>query len=57
MNIKEYIDLRISELRAMQANYESNHEFDPSRWPVDMTEEEWFEQEVAVLDIEHGRSI
>lgn len=57
MNIKEYIDLRISELRAMQDNYESNHEFDPSSWPVDMTEEEWFEQELAVLDIEHGRSI
>ena len=57
MNIKEYIDLRIAELHAMQAQYESNHEFSPDEWPVDMEEHQWFEQELAVLDVEHGRTI
>lgn len=57
MHIKEYIEARIAELHAMQAQYESNHEFSPYEWPVDMGEPQWFEQELAWLDIEHGRTI
>jgi len=57
MHIKEYIEARIAELHAMQSQYESNHAFDPESWPVEMEESEWFEQELAVLDVEHGRTI
>ena len=57
MHISTYIETRVAELRAMQEQYESNHDFDPESWPVEMEESAWFEQELAVLDVEHGRAI
>ena len=43
MHISTYIETRIAELRSMQEQYESNHDFDPESWPVEMEESAWFE--------------
>ena len=55
MHISEYVALRIAELQEMQRLYESNNEFDPDNWPVDMGEEDWFDQELAYISMEFGR--
>lgn len=47
MHIKEYVALRIARLTYMQSQFESNHDFDPEGWPLDMSEEEWAEQDLV----------
>lgn len=47
MHIKDYVALRIAQLTYMQKQFESYNEVDPDGWPLDMSEEDWVEQDLA----------
>ena len=47
MHIKEYVALRIARLTYMRLQFEGYNKSDPDGWPLDMSEEEWVEQDLV----------
>ena len=44
MDIKDYVALRIAQLKHMQAQFEGYNKEDPEGWPLEMSAEDWAEQ-------------
>lgn len=51
MTINEYIEKAKNELDSMNATFKENNQKDPDHWPLEMTEEEWVEQEIAIREL------
>lgn len=47
MELKEYIAQAKKELDEMESKWKAENEKDPANWPLDMSEEDWGDQELA----------
>ena len=47
MYIDEYVDKAKRELDAMRELFLAKHKDSPDKWPLEMAEEEWAEQELV----------
>jgi len=47
MKLHEYIEKAKEELDTMLDKFVEENKLDPDSWPLEMTEEEWVEQELA----------
>lgn len=49
MDLKEYVKKRKEELDKFAEMWSVGNSKDPENWPMSISEEEWFEQELADL--------
>lgn len=54
MTVFEYIEIRKKELIAFADYWEKNRQKLPNAWPETMDEGEWYEQEIAVNQMQRG---
>jgi len=57
MTLEDYIHMRLVEVKAMREHWLECHQEDSDNYPLEMSEEDWHEQEIAFIEMEYGRDV